>query len=52
MGRSVAEATNAWWILRTLGETGFLLLFAAALRDAAVFFRAVADFRGAFFAPD
>jgi len=52
MGRKVVEATKAWRILRTRGETGLFLRF-AVVRDGVVFFRGAAvDLCGGFFAPD
>jgi len=51
MGRKVVEATKAWRILRTRGETGLFLRFAVA-REGVVFLRAAVDLCGGFFAPD
>jgi len=51
MGRKVVEATKAWRILRTRGETGLFLRF-AVVRDGVVFFRAAVDLCSGFFAPD
>jgi hypothetical protein len=51
MGLRVVEATKAWRILRTRGETG-LFFRLAVLFDVVVFFLAVVDGCGGFFAPD
>ena len=52
IGLSVVEATKACLILRTRGEMGLLFRFAAAVREAVVFFRAAVDLCAGFLAPD
>jgi hypothetical protein len=53
MGRKVADATNAWRIRRTRGDTGLFLLFlTGAFRDELDFFPAFVDLCRGFLAPD
>jgi hypothetical protein len=51
IGLRVVEATKAWRILRTRGETGLFFRF-AVLRGVVGFFLAAVDLCGGFFAPD